>query len=176
MNQLKMDMALQDSSKAFRMALGRFPTGVTVITARDPISQAPVGLTVSSFNSLSLNPPLVIWAISNKSPNLPAFTKGQSHFIHVLNAGQAELAKNFATPKADKFAGIALSPNTEEQDPPRLAESCVWFNCITEELVQAGDHTLVIARVKDYETYENESLVFCKSSFFSSEALERISG
>jgi flavin reductase (DIM6/NTAB) family NADH-FMN oxidoreductase RutF len=176
MNKLKMDMALQDSSKAFRMALGRFPTGVTVITARDPISQAPVGLTVSSFNSLSLNPPLVIWAISNKSPNLPAFTKGQSHFIHVLNAGQAELAKNFATPKADKFAGIALSPNTEEQDPPRLAESCVWFSCITEELVQAGDHTLVIARVKDYETYENESLVFCKSSFFSSEALERISG
>lgn len=176
MNQLKMDMALQDSSKAFRMALGRFPTGVTVITARDPISQAPVGLTVSSFNSLSLNPPLVIWAISNKSPNLPAFTKGQSHFIHVLNAGQAELAKHFATPKADKFAGIVLSPNTEEQDPPRLAESCVWFNCVTEELVKAGDHTLVIARVKDYETYENESLVFCKSSFFSSEALERISG
>lgn len=176
MSQESIKAGAQDSAKAFRGALSRFPTGVTVITARTPDTDLPIGLTVSSFNSVSINPPMVMWAISNKSPNLSAFSEGRSHFIHVLNSAQMELAKNFATPRDDKFAGVPVQKTSDTWDPPRLADVCVWFKCTTDQLIQAGDHCVVISNVQDYEVYEGESLVFCKSSFFSSDALERISG
>jgi flavin reductase (DIM6/NTAB) family NADH-FMN oxidoreductase RutF len=176
MSQESLKAGAQDNGKAFRGALSRFPTGVTVITARAPETDLPIGLTVSSFNSVSLNPPLVMWAISNKSPNLSAFSVGRTHFIHVLNSAQAELAKHFATPRDDKFTGVPVQTSANASDPPRLADVCVWFKCTTDQLIQAGDHSVVIASVQDYEVYEGDSLVFCKSSFFSSDALERISG
>ena len=176
MSQESLKSGVQDSEKAFRRALSRFPTGVTVITARTPDTDLPIGLTVSSFNSVSINPPLVMWAISNKSPNLFTFSVGRTHFIHVLNSAQVELAKHFATPRDDKFAGVPVQTTANAFAPPRLADVCVWFRCTTDQLIQAGDHSVVIASVQDYEVYEGESLVFCKSSFFSSDALERISG
>ena len=80
MSQESLKAGAQDNGKAFRGALSRFPTGVTVITARAPETDLPIGLTVSSFNSVSLNPPLVMWAISKKSPNLSAFSVGKTHF------------------------------------------------------------------------------------------------
>jgi flavin reductase (DIM6/NTAB) family NADH-FMN oxidoreductase RutF len=176
MSQENLKASAQDSWKAFRGALSRFPTGVTVITARAPETDLPIGLTVSSFNSVSLNPPLVMWAISNKSPNLSAFSAGRTHVIHVLNSTQMELAKHFSTPRGDKFAGVPIQETANASDPPRLADVCVWFKCVTDQLIQAGDHSVVISSVEDYEVYEGESLVFCKSAFFYSDALERISG
>jgi flavin reductase (DIM6/NTAB) family NADH-FMN oxidoreductase RutF len=163
-------------SKAFRHALGRFPTGVTIITGRDEQTGAAVGLTVSSFNSLSLTPPLVLWSISSKSPSLTAFGPGRAHCIHVLQASQSELALHFATPKPDKFNGVALKAMADESLPPQLPECAVVFHCVTERLIEAGDHYLVIAAVSSFDAFEADSLVFCKSQFLSSEALAKING
>lgn len=163
-------------SKAFRQALGCFPTGVTIITGRDPESHAAVGLTVSSFNSLSLNPPLVLWSISAKSPSLAAFAPGRAQCIHVLSAQQADLAKHFATPKPDKFAGVSLRTDRPADGPPQLTDCCVVFDCVTDRLIEAGDHFLVIAEVRGYKAFAADSLVFCKSLFLSSDSLSRING
>lgn len=163
-------------SKAFRQALGCFPTGVTIITGRDPESHAAVGLTVSSFNSLSLNPPLVLWSISAKSPSLAAFGPGRAQCIHVLSAQQADLAKHFATPKPDKFAGVSLRTDRPADAPPQLTDCCVVFDCVTDRLIEAGDHFLVIAEVRGYQAFAADSLVFCKSLFLSSDSLSRING
>lgn len=163
-------------SKAFRQALGCFPTGVTIITGRDPETHAAVGLTVSSFNSLSLNPPLVLWSISARSPSLAAFGPGRSQCIHVLSAQQADLAKHFATPKADKFQGVPLRADLPDDAPPQLLDCCVRFHCVTDRLIEAGDHFLVIAEVKSHQAFAADSLVFCKSLFLSSESLSRING
>ncbi|MEY3670286.1 MAG: flavin reductase family protein [Burkholderiaceae bacterium] len=163
-------------SKAFRQALGCFPTGVTIITGRDPETQAAVGLTVSSFNSLSLNPPLVLWSISSRSPSLAAFGPGRSQCIHVLSAQQADLARHFATPKPDKFEGVPLRTDRPAEAPPQLEDCCVVFDCVTDRLIEAGDHFLVIAQVRGYQAFAADSLVFCKSLFLSSDSLSRISG
>ncbi|MFN5775282.1 MAG: flavin reductase family protein, partial [Burkholderiaceae bacterium] len=97
-----MTQATVDESKAFRHALGVFPTGVTVITTRDADTGRAVGLTVSSFNSVSLQPRLVLWSIARTSPNLAQFAVGKRHVIHVLSQDQGELARRFANPKLDK--------------------------------------------------------------------------
>lgn len=162
--------------KAFRYALGRFPTGVTIITGIDPQSNARTGLTVSSFNSLSLSPALVLWSISARSPSLPAFTPGRFQCIHVLHAGQADLAKQFAVPKPDKFDGVGLKPSVDPLAPPQLEDCAAVFHCTTDRLIEAGDHFLVIAAVRAFEAYADNSLVFCKSQFLSSEALSKIDG
>jgi len=167
-------MANPSDTKAFRAALGRFPTGVTIITGRDPDSDAAVGLTVSSFNSLSLTPPLVLWSISVKSPSISAFTVGRAHLIHVLHVGQSELARHFATPKPDKFEGVSLKPTTDPSRSPELSESCVVFDCVTDKFIEAGDHFLVIASVRQYRGCDADSLLFCNSQFLSVDALSRI--
>ncbi|MFZ9735314.1 MAG: flavin reductase family protein [Burkholderiaceae bacterium] len=163
-------------AKAFRRALGRFPTGVTIITGCDPESQAAVGLTVSSFNSLSLSPPLVLWSIAAKSPSLTAFTAGRPHLIHVLHSGQSELARHFATPNPDKLNGVALKPHPDHARPPELAECAVVFDCLTERLIEAGDHFLVIAGVRSFHASDAESLIFCNSQFLALESLAKAAG
>lgn len=163
-------------SRDFRRALGRFPTGVTVITGRDPVTQSPVGITVSSFNSLSLDPPLVLWSIAEKSPSLGAFAVGGLHYIHVLSVEQAELARHFATPKENKFQGIPTRNQGSLAMPPQLSDCAVIFDCVTERLIQAGDHILVIAKVRSYEAFDADPLVFCKSEFLSPDLFKRIAG
>ncbi|MFM1880489.1 MAG: hypothetical protein RLZZ344_723 [Pseudomonadota bacterium] len=163
-------------AKAFRQALGCFPTGVTIITGRDPITGTAVGLTVSSFNSLSLTPPLVLWSISSKSPSLQSFGPGRPQRIHILNAQQADLARHFATPKPNKFEGVSLAKGQPDDAPPQLADCCVVFDCVTDRLIEAGDHFIVIAEVRGYQAFEADSLVFCKSLFLSSDSLSKING
>ena len=93
-------------SAAFRQALGQFATGVTVITTRAPSGQL-IGITASSFNSVSLDPPLVLWSLAHKSASTPVF-RGNSHYVvNVLAASQLDLCKRFSTYKGDRFEGIA---------------------------------------------------------------------
>src|SRR5262245_2360880 len=85
-------------SEAFRAALGRFATGATIVTAR-AADGSLVGLTANSFNSVSLNPPLVLWSLALRAGSLPAFSRGSHYAIHILTAAQHALAQRFATPK-----------------------------------------------------------------------------
>src|SRR5690606_26215828 len=104
----------------FRRTLGRFPTGVTIVTTRAPDGR-PVGLTVSSFNSVSLQPPLVLWSLAHRSHALAVFEQAPRYAIHVLAAGQAALARQFALP-GERFANVDWAFN--DQGVPILREGC----------------------------------------------------
>ena len=107
------------AQRALRQTLGSYATGVTVITARHPEDARDIGLTVNSFSSVSLSPPLVAWSIGRDSPHWEAFAVGATHFIHVLCADQAAIATRFATPNIDKFLGV----ETEEDRATKVSRA-----------------------------------------------------
>src|SRR5450830_1176278 len=94
--------------RAFRRALGNFATGVTVVTAADA-SGRKVGVTANSFNSVSLDPPLVLWSIDKRSNSHEVFEQASHFAVNVLAADQIDLSNNFARPKEDRFAEIELN-------------------------------------------------------------------
>jgi flavin reductase (DIM6/NTAB) family NADH-FMN oxidoreductase RutF len=140
-----------------RVALGQYATGVAVVTTTDGDGRA-VGLTVNSFASVSLDPPLVLWSLGLHSACLAAF-RACSHFaINVLNAEQADLSNRFATPTGDKFAGLAWSPGLG--GAPLLEGCCARFECRNEAGHAGGDHIIFIGRVERFDRQERPPLVF----------------
>lgn len=144
---------IQDDTRALRNTLGRFATGVTIVTAIDPDGQ-PVGLTVNSFSAVSLNPPLVLWCLDNTSHNLAAFRRASHHAINVLAAGQVDLSNRFATWPVDRFAGLSWHPGAG--GAPLLADCCARFEVINESCQPGGDHSIFIGRVVNFN--ENPEL------------------
>src|SRR5512140_2417984 len=96
------------SSLEFRAALGMFATGVTIVTARTPDGQV-IGLTANSFNSVSLDPPLVLWSLSKAAASLPAFRAGSHYAINILAADQKPLAERFAVKGSDRWTGVSFT-------------------------------------------------------------------
>lgn len=148
--------------RALRTALGTFPTGVTIITAagRDG---APVGLTVNSFGSVSLDPPLLSWSLRRTSPLLEYFAVGRRCAIHVLRAEQEGLARRFATPGVDRFASVAWRAGHE--GVPILAGALARFECRTEIIHEVGDHWLLLARLERHATEDGLPLLFADGRF-----------
>ena len=132
------------SERDFRNTLGQFATGVTVVTARSPEGQ-PVGMTVSSFNSVSLHPPLVLWSLGNKVGSYPVFAQASHYNIHVLGAHQKDLALQFAQHGIDRFAGVAWQPNAH--GVPLLSDCLASFECTAHSQHSAGDHLILIGHV-----------------------------
>lgn len=130
--------------RTLRNALGRFATGVTIITTVDA-EGVPVGLTANSFSSLSLEPPLVLWSLRRSSPNLVVFSTARRFAVNVLGEAQLELSRRFASPVDDKFAEgpWALGPG----GVPLLAGCAAVFECERVSQQEAGDHMLFIGRV-----------------------------
>ncbi len=131
-------------SKALRAALGRFGTGVTIITCVDSQGQR-VGLTANSFGSLSLDPPLVLWSLRRQSPSLEAFSTTGHFAVNVLAQSQVDLSRRFAASVADKFAEGHWSAGVG--GAPVLAGCAAVFECASEARHEAGDHRLFIGRV-----------------------------
>ncbi len=149
-----------------RGALGHFATGVTVITAQQPSQEGWVGLTVNSFSSVSLEPALVLWSLSNKSPNLDAFTVGSTHVIHILADAQKDLAYQFSNPKIDKFANVDCAMDAQLKVP--VIEGCAArFYCETDRIYQAGDHSIILARVLKFDTADHPPLLFVKGNMLT---------
>jgi flavin reductase (DIM6/NTAB) family NADH-FMN oxidoreductase RutF len=154
-----------DAQRALRNVMGTFPTGVTVITTMGADSR-PIGLTVNSFSSVSLEPPLVLWSLSRRSPNLEQFPVGKAHVIHVLADHQSQLALQFANPRSDKWAGIDY--RVDEQGGAPTIDACVArLFCQTESLVDGGDHLVILSRVMRHESSERSPLVFYRGGFLS---------
>ena len=133
----------------FRSALGRFPTGVTVITAEHPDTGTPLGLTISSFSSVSLDPPMVLWTLTHAAASLASFKALDRYVIHVLSAGQVDLARRVAKgPQAERFVGLELerAPNGTLM----LADNrcAAWFECHNTQRHEAGDHTIFVGQVE----------------------------
>ena len=131
-------------TRALRNALGRFATGVAVVTAIDPDGH-PIGLTVNSFSAVSLDPALVLWCLDNGSHNLAAFQKASHHAINILAASQQDLSNRFATWPADRFAGLPWQPGLG--GAPVLAGCCAAFEVANDTRHVAGDHTIFVGRV-----------------------------
>jgi flavin reductase (DIM6/NTAB) family NADH-FMN oxidoreductase RutF len=131
-------------ARALRNALGRFTTGVTIVTCLDA-EGTRVGLTANSFNALSLTPPLVLWSLRRESPAAAAFVAAPRFAINVLAEAQVDLSRRFAARDVDRFAEGAWSSG--EHGAPVLAGCAAVFECQTESHQAAGDHWLFIGRV-----------------------------
>jgi 3-hydroxy-9,10-secoandrosta-1,3,5(10)-triene-9,17-dione monooxygenase reductase component len=134
-------------AQPLRTALGRFTTGVTIVTCCDAAG-AFVGLTVNSFNSLSLEPALVLWSLRKASPSLAAFSAATRFAVNVLAESQLPLARRFAARGDHRFAegGWAVG----EHGAPVLEGSAAVFECETVSQQRAGDHLLFIGRILAY--------------------------
>ncbi|CAM2194283.1 4-hydroxyphenylacetate 3-hydroxylase, reductase component [Paraburkholderia kururiensis] len=131
--------------KAFRHALGQFATGVTVITTRAPSGQL-IGITASSFNSVSLNPPLVLWSLATRSASMPVFQTNSHYVVNVLAASQLDLCKRFATVKGDRFEGVAHAAG--DTGMPVLEGALAWFECHNRSRYEEGDHVIFVGEVE----------------------------
>lgn len=145
-------------AKAIRKALGQFATGVTVVTTQTPQGM-PLGLTVNSFSTLSLEPPLVLWSLRLSSTLLPHFEAQGRFAVNVLAAGQSPLSQRFASSvQMDKFA---LTPHDiNEEGFVLLHGASAWFECQTVSAQEFGDHRLLIAKVMRFSQSGHLPLVF----------------
>ncbi len=139
---------------AFRAALSRYPTGVTVITCAGP--DGPVGITANSFASLSLDPPLILWSPAKSSRRAAAFVAAERFAVHVMGAEQRPAADAF-TRSADAFGGL----DWREADGLPLIDGCLArLTCATHAVHDAGDHHLILGRVTAAQEREGAALVF----------------
>lgn len=129
----------------FRAALGMFATGVAIVTARND-SGEPVGLTVSSFNSVSLDPPLVLWSLGRSASSMAVFSHGQHYAINVLAADQQALAERFAARGVDRWAGLAFTPGAG--GAPLLDGCAATFECFNRSQYPEGDHVIFVGEVE----------------------------
>lgn len=151
-------------SRAFRQALGHFPTGVAIVTTRTPEGR-PVGLTINSFSSLSLDPPLILWSLANQSNSLEIFENCEYFAINVINQSQTEAALGFANPQIeDKFS---LVSHVDGEGSVPLIDDCVaTFVCKNHCQYEGGDHQLFIGEVINHSTLtEHEPAVFHRGKF-----------
>jgi 3-hydroxy-9,10-secoandrosta-1,3,5(10)-triene-9,17-dione monooxygenase reductase component len=147
------------SPERLREALGAFATGVTIVTARGADGQ-PVGMTVNSFTSVSLDPPLVLWCVQRGVPPAEAFTEASHYAVHVLSADQRALSDRFADPStlAMRFEGLAL-----EEGPgglPLIPGCPTRLSCALVQRHAAGDHDILVGRVLRVEHAAAQPLAF----------------
>ena len=142
---------------AFRDALGTFVTGVTIVTAYDSAGK-PSGLTANSFNSVSLDPPMVLWSLSLGSRNLPVFREAASWAVHILAADQQDLSNRFARAGEDKFGDLNHGEGPE--GAPRLAGCAARFGCTARFEYEGGDHAIFLGEVVDFERTAAEPLIY----------------
>jgi len=133
------------SSQEFRSALGMFATGVTIVTARAS-DGAVIGLTANSFNSVSLDPPLVLWSLAQAAGSLPVFRAGSHYAINVLAKDQKTLAERFATRGADRWTGVSFTDGMG--GAPLLEGAAATFECFNRSRYEEGDHVIFVGEVE----------------------------
>lgn len=152
----------------YRKALSCFATGVTVVTTR--WEDADWGMTCNSFSSVSLEPRLVLWSIRKAASSLEAFTRSGGFTVSVLAQEQQSLARQFATgDMASRFVGVPAQRMDSER--LRLSEALAWFDCTLHQLVDAGDHHIVIGQVQQFGWRDAAALTFWRSQFGQFEAV-----
>lgn len=155
------DRESSDSAR-FRQALGHFPTGVTVITSES--DGVPAGLAVGSFFSISLEPPLVGFCVAKASTSWPAVRKTGRFCANVLASDQEALCRVFASSGGQKFQGIGWHPSSGGS--PILADVLAWIDCTIDAEHDAGDHSIVVGRVRELEVpREGHPLVFFRGGY-----------
>jgi len=149
--------ASKPTGQEFRKALGSFATGVTIATTKDADNQ-PVGVTASSFNSVSVDPPLVLWSLAKTSFSHHAFCSSGHFAVHVLTASQEDLSNRFARSGEDKFSEIDWQDG--ELGSPVFAEHAALFQCRTRHQYEGGDHVIFVGEVVAYQARDEAPLLF----------------
>lgn len=153
----------------FRKALGMFATGVTIVTAR-AADGSLVGLTANSFNSVSLEPPLVLWSLSRHAGSMPAMSAGTHYAINILAADQRDLAERFAAKGADRWAGVAFSEGIA--GAPLLSGTVASFECFNRSRYDEGDHVIFVGEVERCSHREGASpLLYHGGKFYTEHPL-----
>ncbi len=142
---------------AFRDALGTFVTGVTIVSAYDAQGN-PTGLTANSFNSVSLDPPMVLWSLSLGSRNLPVFREAKAWAVHILAADQQDLSNRFARQGVDKFGGLDCEAGPE--GAPLIENCAARFGCTARFEYEGGDHAIFLGEVIDFGRTSAEPLIY----------------
>jgi flavin reductase (DIM6/NTAB) family NADH-FMN oxidoreductase RutF len=151
-------------SRELRNAMGRFATGVCVVTTRTDDGRK-AALTVNSFCSVSLDPPLVAWYLNDRSPSLPAFRESGFFAVHILAAGQQEVATHFAKPSEDKFAPFSERVQTGLGEVPVLGDVLACFECRTSGIEHYGDHVMILGQVERFYYGSESPLLFHAGRF-----------
>ncbi len=141
-------MASENNQALFKEAMGNYPTGVTVVTASAKNGE-PIGLTVNSFASVSLEPLLILWSIDHKVSTLQDFVEGGKFAVHILAGDQQSLCKTFATKGTDRFGTCQWS--FSKRSLPVIEGAFAVLECSTFKTVEAGDHTILIGEVNEIQ-------------------------
>lgn len=147
--------------RALRAAFGCFMTGVTIVTTVE--DGRPLGFTANSFSSVSLDPPLLLVSIANRSGNLAAFTQGRGFAVNILSEAQKDLSARFARPIEDRFEGVFW--RNGPVGSPLIAGVSAWFDCTLEQAVPAGDHTILIGRIGGFEALAAPGLGYYRGAY-----------
>jgi flavin reductase (DIM6/NTAB) family NADH-FMN oxidoreductase RutF len=150
------------NTKAFRRALGSFPTGVAVVTAA--AESEPVGITVNSFTSVSLDPPLVLWCLKKDSNRYRAFMEAKGFTVSVLGSEHESVSSRLARQGEHKLQGMPLLET--ELGPPALADAHAVFECARAAVYDGGDHAILIGRVLRFACRDDGApLVFYRGRY-----------
>lgn len=152
----------QIDTRSLRRALGVFGTGVTIVTTRDA-NGVPVGMTANSFNSVSLEPPIILWSIARTARSCKAFVEARFWNVHVLSVEHEALSRRFACQGADKFAGLEIE---EGLSPVPLLRGCsARFQCEMQHAHEAGDHVVLFGRVIGFDQSDRPPLLWVAGNY-----------
>jgi 3-hydroxy-9,10-secoandrosta-1,3,5(10)-triene-9,17-dione monooxygenase reductase component len=147
---------------SIKEAMSRFTTGVTVVTTH--FEGQDWGMTCNSFNTVSLEPAMVLWSIRKEAHSHQAFTQSGNYLVNVLQADQKDTALRFASgPQAERFAGQTFERTAQHN--VKLQGSVAWFECRLAQIVSAGDHDILIGEVLGYGSREGAGLVYANRHF-----------
>jgi flavin reductase (DIM6/NTAB) family NADH-FMN oxidoreductase RutF len=153
------------SADEFRASLAMFATGVTIVTARTT-DGGPIGLTANSFNSVSIDPPLVLWSLSRQAGSMPAFARGSHYAINILAADQRALAERFASKDVARFDGVPFRAGAS--GVPLLEGAAASFECFNRSRYQEGDHVIFVGEVEACQRRAGASpLIFHGGRYFT---------
>ncbi|MBU3583638.1 flavin reductase family protein [Polynucleobacter sp. 15G-AUS-farblos] len=151
------------TSQELRKGFASFATGVTVITCLDE-DRNHHGITISSFNTVSLEPPLILWSLKQYSRLMPWVEVGKKHLIHVLERNQEDLAMHFATVKQDQFVNVGHQ--VADSGLCQIDDCVAYYECETISVHTGGDHNIIVAKVINLKNHpEKEPLIFARSKF-----------
>ena len=150
--------------RALRDAFGAFLTGVTVVTTFNE-DGAPLGFTANSFTSVSLDPPLLLVCLAKTSRNYAALTGAKGFGVNILSEEQKEVSNTFARPVEDRFSAVEWRKGP--LGSPVFANVAAWFDCATHELVDAGDHVILLGRVEGFENSGKTGLGYARGGYFT---------
>ena len=148
---------MTDKVAAFKLALGNYPTGVTVVTTCNDADE-PIGLTVNSFASVSIDPLLILWSLDKKSQLHLHFTAAQKFAVNILASNQEHLCTLFSSKIPDRFAQAKWSPST--LCLPILHDTAAILQCKIAQQIDAGDHTIFIGQVLEIDNAQKEPLLY----------------